>query len=300
MMCQRRILHGMVVIGSLSLLSGAVLAQNKTVQEKRGVARQSTGSARIGATPTLSSKASRVTSSTPGVTSVSTRPSRTTNSGPVYRPTSSRSTSSPYYYSRYVGNRGSFRNFGMFHRSLSLFDLLRANYGFAFTSLYFDRYYLNNEPILNRQTVYYSLLASVATSIELTRASAEFNQLLAEYQGSQDSMAAARDPRWRPLVKRMRSLAKKIRKDPFLRNIEIRKNSKKATAELKGFKRMAPSEQAARLTHLIRKLQVQMTDMWGNPSPSVVSVDTLAQPSFQALAKGIEGLAKRLEKPSQS
>jgi len=200
-------------------------------------------------------------------------------------------------YSQYINDRTSFYSYNNFIRSQMLFDLLRLYYGGAFNRQYFSRYYNNNEPILNRKTVYYALQQSASRAEQLMKAAAELSDLMAETSGNaMGNSAAARDPRWNELTARIRILAKQIKDDEFLPYVDIRKGNGATAVKTAKLDKLSYTEQANRLITLATELGNQLSGMINNPNPAVVSVNSLYQPTCESLAKEIERVAKSLEK----
>jgi len=204
-------------------------------------------------------------------------------------------------YSQYINDRTSFYSYNNFVRSQMLFDLLRMYYGGAFNRQYFSRYYNNNEPILNRKTLYYSLQGSASRAEQLMKAAAELNSLLTEASGNaMGDSAATRDLRWNELTMRIRVLAKQIKDDEFLPFVDVRKENGGTAVKTAKLDKLSYAEQATRLVTLATELGNQLSGMINNPNPAVVSVNSLYQPTCESLAKEIERVAKNLEKAKRS
>jgi hypothetical protein len=122
--------------------------------------------------------------------------------------------------------------------------------------------------------------------------------LLASHSG--DPVATTRDPQWIQLTTNIRTLAKQIRQDRLLEYVDVRKEMPNASPLLVNLDKLDFQDQVSRLNNLIQQLDTQISRWWKEPQPSVVSVSSLNQPSFQSLTKGIETLAKKLEKSPRS
>jgi hypothetical protein len=199
-----------------------------------------------------------------------------------------------FNYEQYINPYTSFYDYNSYWRFTSLFGLLQRNFGYAFNDRYFSRYYMNREPILNRQTLYFSLKESAAASRQLKQAALTLQKLMVSHSG--DSMAATRDPQWAQVTESIRNLAKQIRQDRLVEYIDVRRDIPNTSSLLVNLDKLDFQEQVSRLNDLIQQLDTQLSQTWKDAQPSVVSVQSLNRPSFQSLAKGIETLAKRLEK----
>lgn len=289
-----------IALASLLAMSSLVLAQSRDIPrggESSGATASSAPAASVG---TVSSRDNSSSIGSPGYSS----------SMPSIRssiPTGAEGYSGRNYsggggsyipdYSQYINNRTSFYNYNNFIRSQMLFDLLRLYYGGAFNRQYFSRYYNNNEPILNRKTVYYALQQSASRAEQLMKAAAELNALMTEASGTaMGDSAVARDPRWNELTSRIRILAKQIKDDEFLPYVDVRKENGSTAVKTAKLDKLSYTEQANRLIALATELGNQLSGMINDPNPAVVSVNSLYRPTCESLAKEIERVAKNLEK----
>jgi hypothetical protein len=157
---------------------------------------------------------------------------------------------------------------------------------------YFTRFYRNNEPLLTPQLMKLSLRAPVILSTRMLAAVEELEMMLAEAEtGKAIDKAAISDK-----TKEIRELAAKIRKDEVLAFVD--RGAEKDV--MKGLEFDNPGlEGVHRLREMVVDLNNQLKGMYSETTTSTVSVDSLTQPSFGSLTKGIEKMAKAVENSSK-
>jgi hypothetical protein len=161
---------------------------------------------------------------------------------------------------------------------------LRSYYGVD--SYYFTRFYRNTEPLLTPQIAKLALRRPLSNSVKMIAAIDGLEALIRDKQAgksvNQKDIEAKTDE--------IRDLAKEIRTDPSVMFYDQRKNKDL----LKGAK-LDTLEALAQLRAFATDLNVQLKNLYGAEKAFAVSLDSLSQPSFQSLSKGIEKLSKNIE-----
>jgi len=180
----------------------------------------------------------------------------------------------------------SFNSINTYYAWNDFYWYLRNQY--LLNSLYFGRFYRNVEPLLTPQLLRLTTRAPLRLSMQMMTAVDELEAMLQARQAgkpvnSQDISAKAQE---------IRELAKKIRQDQALTFIDQRKDKdilKGNNIENLGL------EAISRLREMVTDLNTQLKSMYTQNSTSTVSVNSLTQPSFESLSKGIEKLSKAIE-----
>jgi hypothetical protein len=153
---------------------------------------------------------------------------------------------------------------------------------------YFTRFYRNSEPLLTPRLQRLAVRDPLAVSRQMLAAVDELGQMVEAREGGQpidkDLILAK--------TQLVRSLAKKIREDNLLPYVDQRRNADVLRDKnLDGLGLAAVNE----LRSMVADLNSQLTVLYNNSSTATVSVNSLAQPSFISLSKGIERLCKTIE-----
>ena len=242
-----------------------------------------------------SSIAGRGTSSGTMTSSVSTAaPSRdygTGSHGTISTPSFSTPAGRGYAYSPAPSLGGSsFQTLDYYYSWQNFVYQLQTQYGL--NSYYFRRFYRNSEPLVTPAMMKLAVRAPLILS----------NQLLTEVDQLQEMLTAAEAGK--PVDKKavaektqvIRDLARKIRRDQSLEYLDGR-NDKDLTqgvqAEALGLAAVGQLRQWA------VDLNTQLKGLYQESETSTVSVQSLAQPSFEALAKGIEKMSRVIESRSR-
>lgn len=155
-------------------------------------------------------------------------------------------------------------------------------------TMYFSRFYRNSEPLLTPQLLKLALREPLTLSRQMVQAVDEFDTMLNERQAGkpvrkQDIAEKAQE---------IRELAKRIRRDQSLSFVSQRLG--KDMTKGKAFDNPG-LEAIAQLRQMVIDLHTQLKGLYSQSTTSSVSVDSLSQPSFESLAKGIEKLTKVVE-----
>jgi hypothetical protein len=238
---------------------------------------------------------------TPGNSpSVSTSNSSVSQSPSVSMGGSSRGSymDSPSYIPRgggYYGGGGSaapapkltgtsFYSSTMYFTSQDFYWYLGSRYGFS--PFYFRRFYRNVEPLVNPYIASLTLRQPMALSTRMLAAIDDLEALVRDRQAGKNVPAELIEQKGEEI----RGLAKEIRQDESVNYFEHRKDRNL----LKGLDDMDTLEAIAQLRAFANDLNTQLKNLYTNARP-VVTVDSLSQPSFQSLSKGIEKLTKSIE-----
>lgn len=177
----------------------------------------------------------------------------------------------------------SFSSNALFLSSQDFYWYLRSQYGFS--PYYFRRFYRNVEPLVTPQIAAITLRQPLALSSRMLVAIDELEALVKDRQAGKEVPKELIEEK----SGEIRDLAKKIRSDESVSYFEHRKSRNL----LKGLD-LETSEAIVQLRSMATDLNTQLKNLFTNSRP-VVSVDTLSQPSFESLSKGIEKLTKSIE-----
>lgn len=163
---------------------------------------------------------------------------------------------------------------------------LRSRY--MLDNMYFNRFLRNSEPLITPQLLRLAVREPLMLSGHMIQAVDALESMLTDLQAGkpvrkQDISAKAQE---------IRELAKRIRKDQSLSFISQRLD--KDLTKGKGFDNLG-LEAVKELRQMVTDLHTQLKGMYTQSATASVSVDSLTQPSFESLAKGIEKLTKIVE-----
>jgi len=152
---------------------------------------------------------------------------------------------------------------------------------------YFNRFFVNSEPLVTPFLMKVAMREPLKMSMEMASLADELEALVQSQQAGQpmDKQGIAAK------AQRIRELAKKLRHDQSLGFVDQRKEQDL----LKGSNDTLGSEAVSRLQQMVTDLNTQLKAMYEETSTSTVSVNTLTQPSFGSILKGIERLSKSVE-----
>lgn len=173
---------------------------------------------------------------------------------------------------------------------LNFLSLLLLRHGYVYSSDRLYNVYSNRLPLLTQEMIELGLRDSVTHSQELVSLSEEFLQWI---QAVAPSEAPDQD-RVKELSGRIRKLAQRIRRDRFLRFMDVRRegNSSLERDELQSWSSMV--QFAEELHTRALQLRSSLAGLSDKESAAQVSLADLRSPSFRVTAGEIEWLAKRL------
>jgi hypothetical protein len=180
--------------------------------------------------------------------------------------------------------RTSFVSSNLWMRSEEYFWYLQNYYGI--NPYYFRRFYRNSEPLITPQLARLTLQQPIAWSTNMVAALDSLETMIRDRQeGKAVSQQAIADK-----ADEIRDLAKQIRSDQSIAFFDQRKDKDL----LKGSNLSTP-EALSQLREMVTSLNTQLRGLYEEAKPFSVSVNSLSQPSFQSLSKGIEKLTKSIE-----
>ncbi len=177
----------------------------------------------------------------------------------------------------------SFVSANSYYQSMDFFYWVRRNY--FLDRYYFSRFYRNTEPLITPQLARLTLRQPLALSSRLLIAVDELEALIRDAQAGKqvDKQQIAEK------TKEVRELAKQLRQDQSLNYFDQRKDRDL----LKGTRYDDLGLEAiAQLREMALDLNTQIKSLYEQSSTSTVSVDSLSQPSFMSLSKGIDKLSR--------
>jgi hypothetical protein len=173
-----------------------------------------------------------------------------------------------------------------------VYKLLRQ-YRFLPGYNYLWRFRQGDSP-LTRRGVQVALQACSTASASMLRLSDHLEESISQYEAGELSHAEFEN-QVEETTKRIRKFAKKIRKDDFLDYIDQRQKGDVDSFQL--------ADSLSGLKALTQQLRMMVTEVDGGLNAfhsqdmtRVVDVRELEQPSFDALSKGIDKLAKTIDK----
>ncbi len=177
----------------------------------------------------------------------------------------------------------SFVSTNSYYQSMDFFYWVRRNY--FLDRYYFSRFYRNTEPLITPQLARLTLRQPLALSNRLLITVDELETMIRDTQaGKQVDRQQITDK-----TKEVRELAKQLRQDQSLNYYDQRKDRDL----LKGTRYDDLGLEAiAQLREMALDLNSQIRSLYEQSSTSTVSVDSLAQPSFVSLSKGIDKLSR--------
>jgi len=262
----------------MGVLSAVVLAIILPAQERGG--RETAGSSSSGES-TASRGVSADTSYSSVSTSVSTSVSRDYSSGAGDYHSAASGGGSPSSTPDLTGT--SFCSADSYYHSMDFFYWVHRNY--YLDRYYFSRFYRNTEPLITPQLAKLTLRQPLALSSRMLAAIDELEMLIRDAQAgkqvSKESIAYK--------TNEIRELAKQLRQDESLNFFDQRKDRDL----LRGTNYQTLGlEAVAQLREMALDMNNQIKRMYEQSSTSTISVDSLAQPSFTSLSKGIERLSR--------
>jgi hypothetical protein len=165
------------------------------------------------------------------------------------------------------------------------------NTHYSLNPYYFNRFFRNTEPLITPPVLKLSLREPIQLTSQMLNLIDQLQLMLAD---AQDGKAVDKQM----LVehtKKIRTLAKDIRKNRAISYIDLRKEQKIYKKWDDDFDMLGP-ESLGKLREMALDLNNQLDNMYKKPSTQTVAVDHFKQPSFKSLAKGIEKLSKDIEK----
>ncbi len=177
----------------------------------------------------------------------------------------------------------SFVSTNSYYQSMDFFYWVRRNY--FLDRYYFYRFYRNTEPLITPQLAKLTLREPLALSNRLLITVDELEALIRDAQaGRQVDKQQITEK-----TKEVRELAKQLRQDQSLNYFDQRKDRDL----LKGTRyNDLGLEAVAQLREMALDLNNQIRSLYEQSSTSTVSVESLAQPSFTSLSKGIDKLSR--------
>jgi len=237
----------------------------------------------------IASRGTSTSTATPTVSTTS-RDFGTATSSSISTPAFSSPAGREYSYYRPTPNLTgtSFQNIGYdYYYSWQNF-IYRLQMQYGLNNYYFRRFYRNSEPLVTPAMMKLALRTPLAVSTQLIRAVDDLQEMLAATESGKqvDKKAVAEK------TQQIRELARKIRKDEYLGFLDRR--SDKDVAPDVGAEALGPAA-VNQLRQWALDLNVQLKGMYSEMATSTVSVQNLAQPSFEALTKGIEKMTKVID-----
>jgi hypothetical protein len=157
--------------------------------------------------------------------------------------------------------------------------------------------YAQGDSALTRRSVRLALQECSTAAAALNRLSDQLDLLVVEYENGELTRNEFEE-RVEQTTKDIRKLAKKIRKDDFLDYLDQRKNQKVTSfrpADSTAGLRILTSE----LKRMAQQMDSGISDFYEKDMTRVVEVGQLQQPSFDALSKQIDKLAKTITKSAR-
>ena len=192
-------------------------------------------------------------------------------------------SSSWQYVPTLVGT--SFPSWNTYFMWQDFYSYLEARY--MLDPYYFNRFFVNSEPLMTPFLMKVAMREPLKMSMEMASLTDELEALVQAQQSGEpvnkQEIAAK--------AQRIRELAKKLRHDQSLGFVDQRKEQDllRASNDSVGL------DAVFRLRQMVTDLNTQLKTMYDETSTSTVSVNTLTQPSFGSILKGIEKLSKSVE-----
>jgi|RhiMetdeSRZDD1v2_1073273.scaffolds.fasta_scaffold425263_2 hypothetical protein len=159
---------------------------------------------------------------------------------------------------------------------------------YMLNGLYFSRFYRNTEPLITPELMMLTLRAPLSFSTQMVAAVDQLQVMLTDLQaGKQVSKQEIADK-----TREIRDLAKKIREDQSLAFVDQRLDQNIGKGNQFDNLGLTGIDQ---LRELVTDLHTQLKGMYNQSTTSSISVQSLSQPSFASLSKGIEKLTKVIE-----
>jgi hypothetical protein len=163
---------------------------------------------------------------------------------------------------------------------------------YRFNPFYFNRFYVNREPLITPAMLKITLRQPLILSNEMLSSIDELETMLLEARDGKTvdkTLLVAK-------AQEIRDIAKRIRQDRTLSVLDLRKDT--VVYQDDGLNVLSP-EAVAKLREMALDLNRQLTNMYNLSSSSTISVDTYKAPSFGSEAKSIEKLCKAIESSSK-
>jgi hypothetical protein len=218
------------------------------------------------------------------------------------------SSSSPSYSGGGMGNRAFGESSGSVYVPVpnlsgtsfytpTLYTSWMSYYGYLsqyyrFNPLYFNRFYVNREPLITPAMLKITLRQPLILSAEILSSIDELEALLLDAREGKTvdkTLLAAK-------AQEIRDLARRIRQDRTISLVDLRKDAILYREE--GLDVLSP-EAVAKLREMALDLNRQLENMYNMSSSSTISVETYKAPSFGSEAKSIEKLCKAIENSSK-
>ncbi len=151
---------------------------------------------------------------------------------------------------------------------------------------YFSRFTRQSEPLVTPELLKLTMREPMKLSYQMLEAIDSLEALMKEGEAGKPVDKAAVSAK----TQEIRDLAKRIRTDQALMYFDQRRDKEPLKVE-----KLDSPEAIGRLREVATDLSTQLKGMYTQTSTSTVSVQSLAAPSFESLAKGIDKLAKSIE-----
>lgn len=163
---------------------------------------------------------------------------------------------------------------------------LRSFYGLS--PFYFNRFTTNREPLTTPELVKLTFRRPLKLSLQMLDAVQELEEMLNNSQSGRqvDKQAMAAK------IQEIRELDRQIQKDQGLDYFDQRRD-KDAFKDLQVDK--LGLDAIVKLREVVTDLSTQLKNMYNQTTPSVVSVQSLSEPSFKSTCKEIDKLTKVIE-----
>lgn len=166
--------------------------------------------------------------------------------------------------------------------------LWRLRTRYMLDSMYFRRFYRNQEPLVTPHLLKLALREPLSLSSRMVLAVEDLENMVSDLQAgkpvNKKDLASK--------ANQIREYAKKIRSDDSLAFVDRRTDTD--IAKQQNFKNLG-LDAITQLRELVNDLHIQLKGMYSQTGTSTVSVHTLSQPSFESMSRGIEKLSKIIE-----
>jgi hypothetical protein len=180
----------------------------------------------------------------------------------------------------------SFQTFDSYYTWNNYYSYLSTH--FDVSPVYFGRFYRNSEPLITPVMLKLTLREPIRLSSEMLDSIDQLQEIFESDRSDRQALVEK--------SKRIRELAKQIRRNQTLSNFDLRENKKLYSQR----EHAALSPEAMQeLRRMATDLDRQLRDMYRQSSTSTVSVDSYKEPSLESLTKGIEKICKGIETQSK-
>ena len=163
---------------------------------------------------------------------------------------------------------------------------LRSYYGL--NPYYFNRFTTNREPLTTPELVKLTFRKPLKLSLQMLDSVQELESMLNNAQSGQQVDKQAIMTK----IQEIRELGKQIQRDQGLDYFDQRRD-KDAFKDIQADK--LGLDAIAKLREIVTDLSTQLKNMYNQTTPSVVSVQSLSEPSFKSTCKEIDKLTKVIE-----